>query len=218
MAVIGFDPIDRLIEPVARNWPIELYGDYATTSYVLHIALTHRSRYERVYLLVAQEFGGIKTDLISRFCRLYGCCLSNIMVARTFSNREVIEKLSELGSWDGESILVAYPYSYLTKNPKTYWEATTISGLLMKLSQKNSVIIFNTITKFGEASPEGGSMHHHVVKVMVKLMRSGRRVYAKLVKHPSKPTGVSVSFHTKLLEELVLMGRERTLLDWLRNT
>lgn len=181
---------------------------------MLHLAVAYRSRHERVYLVIAQEFGGIRTDLLLRFCRLYECSIGNIMVARAFSSYEVREALSGFG-WDGASLVIAYPYSFLPRDPSGYWEATAISGLIMKASQRSRVIIFNTTTRFGERLPEGGSAHHHFVKVIVRLTRRGRRVLAELVKHPGKPHGALAVFHTKLLEDLVLLEKRRTLLDWL---
>lgn len=181
---------------------------------MLHLAVAYRSRYEKVYLVIAQEFGGIRTDLLSRLCRLYDCSLDSIMIARAFSSYEVREILSRFEE-ESASLVVAYPYSFLPRDPSGYWEATAISGLVMKASQRNRVLVFNTLTKFGERLPEGGSMHHHVVKVIVRLAKRGNRVFAELVKHPGKPHGALVVFHTKLLEDLVLLEKRNTLLDWL---
>lgn len=193
---------------------MEFYGDHAVTSYMLHLAVAYRSRYERVYLVVAQEFGGIRTDLLLRLCRLYECSIGNIMVSRAFSSHEVRESLGG-SEWGEASLVIAYPYSFLPRYPSGYWEATAISGLIMRASQRSRVIIFNTTTRFGERLPEGGSAHHHFVKVIVRLTRRGRRVFAELVKHPGKPHGALAVFHTKLLEDLALLEKRGTLLDWL---
>ncbi|MEM1623953.1 MAG: hypothetical protein QW543_07505 [Sulfolobales archaeon] len=166
-----------------------------------------------MYLVVAQEFGGLRTDLLLRFCRIYDCSLSNVMVARAFSNSEVREILSGL-EVEGASVVLAYPYSFLPRDPSEYWEATAISGLIARVSQRNRTFIFNTYTKFGDKLPEGGSMHHHVVKVIVKLVKQGSRVLAELVKHPGKPSGALAVFHVKLLEDIALLEKRKTLLDW----
>jgi len=217
LVVTGFKPLDMLVEPSMRWWGVEFYGDYSITSYILHHTLAFRSRFERIYLVMAQEFGGIRTDVLTKFCRVYECLLTNIYVVRVFSNSGLRTALSELIGLEDGLVVVAYPYNYLPRDHSKYFEASIISGLLRKVMQSKELIVFNTFTKFGTVMPEGGSMHHHVVKVIVMLRRCGGRVYATLVKHPAKPSGVTKSFHVKVLEDIVLMNYGRTLLEWVSN-
>ncbi len=217
LVVTGFKLLDELVEPSMRWWGVEFYGDHDITSYILHHTLAFRSRFERVYLVMAQEFGGIRTDLLTRLCRIFECSLTNIYVTRVFSNSELKSALSELAGLDEGLAVVAYPYNYLPKDPSKYFEASSISGLLKKVMESKELVVFNTFTRFGAVMPEGGNMHHHVVKVIVMLRKRGGRVCATLVKHPAKPSGTTKSFHTKLLEGVELVHYGRTLLEWSLN-
>lgn len=214
MVVTGLKVLDTLVEPSTRWWGIEFYGDYSIISYVLHHTLAFRSRYETIHLVIAQEFGGINTELLIKLCRIYDCMLTNIHVIRVFSNSELRVALNELSRSNPGLVIVTYPYNYLPRDPYRYFEASSISGMLREVMQENEVIVFNSFTRFGDVMPEGGSMHHHVMKVIVMLRRYGNKVYALLLKHPAKPSGITKVFHIKLLEDLILLRRSKTLLDW----
>lgn len=210
--VIGFSLIDELISPIRSDWSVELYGDELLINYFFHVTLAYNSVWRRVFVIVAKEFGGIDPALLVKLCRIHGCSLNGVQVVRAFRNEDLVEILGELKQRSGELVVTLYPYSYLPKDPESYWKATLITGLLHQLSLRNQVIVFNAESKFGKYMPEGGSMHHHVVKVIVKLWRSRDVCYAKLIKHPCKEGGVRV-FRAKILEEN-LFKAPRSLLNW----
>ncbi|MCX8186687.1 MAG: hypothetical protein N3G48_06230 [Sulfolobales archaeon] len=214
MPVTGLKVLDSLVEPLMKFWGVEFYGDCSVTSYVLHHTLAFRSRYEDIHLIIAQEFGGIRTDVLTKLCRIYDCVLTKVRVVRVFSNSELREVLSGMVGLNAGLVVVAYPYNYLPKDPYRYFEATSVSGLLRRIMQENELLIFNNFTRFGNLMPEGGSLHHHMMKVVVMLRKHGSKVCATLLKHPAKPSGATKVFNAKLLEDLVLLARGKTLLEW----
>lgn len=217
MRISGVWAIDRLLEPLRREWVVEFFGDRRLTSYLMHHLAAFNGGRGPVYLVLAQEFGGLRTDLISTLCRVYGCVPSNVMVARAFSNDDVKDALRRLvgdGLEEGVAV-VAYPYNYLPKSPEGYYEASEISGLIMKAALRHRLTILNTVTKFGDFMPEGGSLHHHIVKVIVKVFMRGGRVVAEVVKHPARREGARAYIHVKLLEGMTLQEPpQRTLLEY----
>jgi hypothetical protein len=217
LRISGIGIIDRLLEPLRREWVVEFFGDRRLTSYLMHHLVAFNGSKGRVYLILAQEFGGLRTDLISALCRVYGCLPSNVIVARAFSSDDVkdaLRRLSDDGLEEGVAVL-AYPYNYLPNDPQGYSQASEISGLIMKATLRHRLTILSTVTKFGDVMPEGGSLHHHIVKVIVKVFRSGGRAVAEIVKHPAKRAGARAYIHVKLLDGLALQEPpQRTLLQY----
>jgi hypothetical protein len=216
LLITGVKPVDELLNPVEKHWSIEFYGDSYVLNYLFHRAVSIRSRYGRVYVVISLEFGGIRTDLIEAFCRIFDCRLSAVSVSRVFRVRELIQVLKSLSDESDATVILLYPYNFLRDDPSTYYEATEISGLINRVSAGNSVLLFNTKTKFGERMPEGGSMHHHVVKVIIRLDRLGRLIKVELVKHPAKPTGLRRLFKVDLLKNAVAPAETVSLLNWVK--
>ncbi|WP_440060096.1 hypothetical protein ACSU1N_02790 [Thermogladius sp. 4427co] len=216
MIITGVRPVDELLNPVGRYWSIEFYGDPFVLNYLFHRSLAVQSKYNDVYVVVSLEFGGIRTDLVESFCRILGCRLTAIRVSRAFKLGDVIKLLKNLEDVNDSTIILLYPYNYLREDPSTYYEATAISGLINKVSAHNIVLIFNTKTRFGERMPEGGSMHHHVVKTILRLDRLGKNVLAELVKHPAKPSGLKKQFRLELLKWGITPAETISLLNWVR--
>lgn len=215
--ITGFSVIDELVTPIPDRWSVEFYGEDFLVNYLFHTTLAYNSAWRCVYAIVAKEYGGLDPGLLAKLCRIYGSSLTNIMVARAFRNEDLVNVLNGLTKRSDELIVVLTPYSYLPSDPRSYWKATSITGLLHQLSLRNQVVLFNTASKFGDYMPEGGSMHHHVVKIIVKLWRRGETCYAKLVKHSGRGNGGVRVFKLKLLENTVLQNT-RTLLDWVRTS
>lgn len=213
MNTTGIRQLDELINPAKREWVLEVYGDQDPVLRVLHYTMAYRSRSERVYLLFNMEFGGLDTLYLVRLCRLLDCRLENIVVSRAFRLSDTVEALESLTSISNSLVLVLYPYSYVSRDPLRYSEATWITGLISRIAHRNQVLLFNTTTRFGAKSPEGGSFHHHAVKVIIKLSRKRRLVTAELVKHPVKQWGFKTIPYT-ILEHPAKCGVGRTILDW----
>lgn len=211
--ITGFSLIDELIAPLSENWILEFYGDELLVLYLYHMTLAYNSAWRKVYSVIARERGGLDPVLLSRLCRVYDCSLSNVMVSRVFRTEELIGVLESLKRLEGYLAAILYPYSYLPRDPSSYWRATLVTGLIQSISSRNQVVLFNNTSKFGEYMPEGGSMHHHVVKVIVRMWRKRDLCYAKLVKHAGKKSGFLRMFRLKLLEDATPVG-SRTLLDW----
>jgi hypothetical protein len=214
--ITGLKPIDDLLNPVDRYWSIEFYGDSYVLDYLFHRSIAIQSRRGQVYVVVSLEFGGIRTDLIEAFCRVFDCRLTAVSISRAFKTRDVVRILESLIGVRDSTVVLLYPYNFLGDDPSTYYEATEISGLINRVSAENTVLIFNTTTRFGSRMPEGGSMHHHVVEVILRVKRLGRSVVAELVKHPAKPTGLRRLFRVELLKEKAAPVDTVSLLNWVR--
>jgi len=48
----GIRQLDELIDPVKREWVLEVYGDQDPVLRVFHYTMAYRSRSERVYCVV----------------------------------------------------------------------------------------------------------------------------------------------------------------------
>ncbi|MEM0355625.1 MAG: hypothetical protein QXT88_01915 [Desulfurococcaceae archaeon] len=215
IGITGFELIDELLTPLPNNWIIEFYGDEFLVNYFFHTTLAFNSLWRRVYAVIVREYGGLDPGLLAKLCRIYGCTLTNIMVARAFRIEDLVNILKNTIDSSGNLIAILYPYSYLPNNPSSYWKATLITGLIHSLSSRNQVVLFNTVSKFGNYMSEGGSMHHHIVKIMVKLWRRRDLCYAKLVKHSGKAGNSTRIFRLKLLETAI-QRNSKTLLEWIR--
>lgn len=190
MVITGVSGIDELLSPVKREWIVEIYGDMRLVSWVAHFAMVYRSRDSPVYVVLNSEFGGLDTSLVVKLCRIYSCDMENIMISRAFSLRDTLSILSELGSLKDAVILLLFPYSYLPPDPSKYTEATRITGMITRILGENQVLVFNTFTRFGKRRPEGGSFHHHAVKVIARIFETQGNIAVKLVKHPVKEAGL----------------------------
>lgn len=216
MILTGVRALDDLVNPLRKTWSTEFYGDRAVVEYLFHRAVAILSRQGPVKVLIARESGGLRADLLEGFCRLFDCNLASIAIGRAFRTNDVIELLGLASEEEGSSIVLLYPFSFLGSDPSAYSEATKISGLILRASAKNFVVLFNEVTKFGERMPEGGSMHHHVVKVIVRVSRLRGHVVAELIKHPAKRDGIVRRFSVKLLKGIDLLGgRNPSILEWL---
>lgn len=214
----GLKHVDELLSPISKEWIVEFYGDPYLVSRLMHYVMAYRSRNDVVYVLFNQEFGGLDTLYFVKLCRMLDCRLENIVVSRSFRLNDTISALESLLKVENTVILLLYPYNYLPKDPVFYTEATRITGLISKLALSNQVLLFNTVSKYGRKMPEGGSLHHHLVKVIVRVERSGRTMHFKLVKHPVKPGGWR-SIPLVLLEEPVVdYRRGKTIMDWITST
>lgn len=215
MKLIGISQLDSLINPVYRHWIVELYGDQFPVLSLLHYAIAYRSSAEKVYVLFNVEFGGLDTLYLVKLCRVFDCRLDNVFVSRAFRLDDTVRILSELADTSGSLILVVYPYSYVSRDPSRYHEATKITGLLLRASVSNQVLLFNTTTRHGRYMPEGGSFHHHAVKVIVKLTKQGSSIIAELVKHPAKERTWR-SIPLSLLEYTVKPRTQLSILEWIK--
>lgn len=213
MKLTGISQLDELVNPLYKHWIIEIYGESKPVLSLLHYVMAYRSSMERVYVLFNIEFGGIDTLYLVRLCRIFNCRLDNIVVSRAFRQGDTIKSLEELSSISDSLILLVYPYSYISRDPSRYYEATRITGLISRISISNQVIMFNTITKHGKYMPEGGSFHHHIVKVIVRLVEQGKSIIAELVKHPAK-NRVLRTIPLSMLEYPVVRSDQVTILDW----
>ncbi|MGB9827172.1 MAG: hypothetical protein ACPLSM_01475 [Thermosphaera sp.] len=216
MRVTGFKPLDELVSPVEKHWSIEFYGDPSILFPLIHYTVASRSSSNRVYLVHNVEFGGLHTPLLVRLCRMFECRMDNIMVSRSFRLNDTVKILEDLAAEKDSVVVLVFPYNYLPSDPSKYSEATRITGLLSRISVFNQVVIFNTVSRYGYFMPEGGSMHHHAVKIIVRVVRRNGRVVSQIVKHPVKNEGVRV-FSERLLEAGVVARGSRSLLAWIRS-
>lgn len=215
MRLTGIRQLDELASPLYRDWVVEFYGDPGIVLKVMHYMVAYRSGVERVYVLLNAEFGGIDTLYLVRLCRFFNCNLENVIVARAFRLSETVEALRDLCySVENSLVVVVFPYSYVPKDPAMYSEATKITGLVQRASGRNQLVVFNTVTRHGRYMPEGGSFHHHLVKVIIRLVRRGSSILAELVKHPAKSGGLR-SIPLSMLEHPVPEERQLTILRWI---
>lgn len=215
--ITGFELIDELLLPLPSNWSVEFYGDEFLVDYFFHTTLAYNSGWRRVYAVIVREYGGLDPGLLAKLCRIYNCSLTNIMVARAFRVEDLVNILKNPMDSYGNLVAILYPYSYLPSNPSSYWKATMITGLIHSLSLRNQVVLFNNTSRFGNHMPEGGSMHHHVVKIIVKLWRKRDLCYAKLVKHSGRGGSAARVFRLKTLEKTIWTN-SKTLLEWVGTT
>lgn len=214
MKLTGIAPLDELLIPLKRDWIIEFYGDEGIVLKIMHYTVAYRSVDEYVYVVLNKEFGGIDTLYLVKLCRLFNCRLDNILVSRSFNLDATINTLQELLNIENSLIVLVYPYSYLPRNPVEYSEATRITGIINKISFSNQVLLFNSISKYGYHRPEGGSLHHHLVKVIIKLIPRGNTVVAELIKHPVKERTRRI-FRDKALKYPVKKPPVKTIIEWL---
>lgn len=213
MGLTGVKPVDELIEPVSDRWIVELYGDDSVVLRLMHYTMTYRSREGSVRVVFNVEFGGVDTLYFIRLCRAFECKPDNIFISRAFKLKDTITLLEGLLEARDSTVILLFPYRYLPKSPSKYTEATKITGIIHRVALLNRVVLFNSLSNFGYYMPEGGSLHHHLVKVIVRLTRKRGWVVADLIKHPIKQQGTRV-FAEKLLEHPILQPQKRTLLDW----
>lgn len=217
MRLTGITQLDELVNPLRRDWIIEFYGEPRIVLTTMHYVLAYRSSSEIVYVVLNTEFGGVDTLYLVKLCRIFNCRLDNILVARSFDINSTVSILEELVSVENSLVIVVYPYNYLPRDPAKYSEATRITGIISKVSISNQVLLFNSFSKYGYYRPEGGSLHHHLVKVIVKLTQKGRLITAELVKHPVKQLCRRV-FSDKTLEYPIPNTPRKTIIDWINST
>jgi hypothetical protein len=217
MKVTGIKQIDELLNPLDKQWITEFYGDFDLVLRVMHYIMAYKSSENTVHVVLNVEFGGIDTLYLIKLCRIFDCKLDNIMVSRAFRLNDAVKILEDLASRNDSIILLAFPYNYLPFNPAKYTEATKVTGIIAKISALNQVILFNTISKYGNYLPEGGNFHHHMVKVIVRLKKSKGIIYAELLKHPVKQGGRRI-FTEKILDHPLHSLKQRTIIDWFTST
>jgi len=210
-------PLDELIYPTRREWSVEIYGDQKIVLKVAYQTIAYRASFEEVYTVLNLEFGGIDTLYLTKLCRIHSCNLDNIYISRAFRLQDTIAILQSLSQRKNVTIAILFPYNYITPDPPRYVEATKITSIINTLSYNNQVIIFNTITKFGYKMPDGGSLHHHLIKIIVKLTKRNRWIIAELIKHPAKPNSIRI-FSEKTLSNSTPENEHRTLLRWIAKT
>jgi len=210
----GITQLDELINPLRKDWIVEFYGEPGIVLPIMHYTLAYRSSNDTVYVVLNIEFGGIDTLYLVKLCRIFNCRLDNILISRSFNLDTTISILEELLNVSNSLIILVYPYNYLPKDPVKYSEATRITGIINKISFSNQVLLFNTISKHGYYRPEGGSLHHHLVKVIVKLTTRGKLIVADLVKHPVKQPCRRM-FSEKTIEHPVPKQIQKNIVDWL---
>lgn len=213
MKVTGVKQVDELLNPIEKHWIIEFYGDFDVVAKVMHYTMAYRSSESNVYVVFNVEFGGIDTLHLTKLCRIFNCRLDNILVSRAFRLNDTVEILEDLISARDAIILIAFPYSYVPRDPAKYVEATRITGIIMKMATLNHVILFNTTSKHGSYMPEGGSFHHHIVKVLVKLRRRRGIILAELLKHPVKQYSRRI-FSERILLQPMYLPQQKTILNW----
>ncbi len=214
--LLGIKPLDELVNPTRRDWVVELYGDPRIILLLAHNIVVHRSLFGEVYLVLNIEFGGIDTLYLIKICRIRDCDLSRVFISRAFRTQDTVEILRSLEGSRNRSVILVLPYNYLPQDPEKYYEATKITGLINKISLSNTVIILNTITRFGSRNPEGGSLHHHLVKIILRIIEKDQWIIAELIKHPAKPVSEKKIFSKKILSNPVHTTSQRTILEWVR--
>ncbi|MEM4620151.1 MAG: hypothetical protein QW607_08045 [Desulfurococcaceae archaeon] len=218
LKVTGIRLLDDLISPLIRSWIVEFYGDLSLILKVAHYAMAYMSRLGLVYVVFNLEFGGVDTLYIVRVCRMLDCKLNNIIVSRAFRLSDTVNILEDLSKLKNTNIFLVLPYGYLPVDPLRYSNATKITGLIRRISLDNQVIVFNTTSKFGYNKPEGGSLHHHSVNIIVRLsyLRRGL-ILASLIKHPVKPLSSRV-FSEGILNHPIQSLRQNSLLKYLTSS
>jgi len=216
LGLTGIYIVDNMIGPVPKHWIIEFYGEENTVNPILHHVTAYRSRFGRVLVLLNKDFGGLDPYTVTRLARVLGGDSLRIDVGRGFRFSDTVETLREAVNVDGyESVILVYPYYHMPRGLGGYQHATRVTGLARELAVNGyRVFLFNTVSRMGEWMPEGGNYHHHSVHVIVRVdrLRKGR-IGARLVKHPSKPTGGLASF--KLDSVLGGVTAQRPLTAWL---
>lgn len=215
MKLTGLTQLDELVNPLYRHWIVELYGDQQVVLRILHYMVAYRSSVDKVYVLLNIEFGGLDTLYMVRLCRIFNCRLDNIYVSRAFRLDDTARVLEDLADLSSSLVLLVYPYSYVPVDPSRYHEATRITGLVSKIATRNQVVLFNATTRHGRYMPEGGSFHHHIVKVIVRLARRGGSIIAELIKHPAKEKQWR-SIPLSLLEHPLKPRAQASILEWAR--
>lgn len=210
----GVKPIDELIEPMKKEWVAEIYGDEKIVLDVAHHTMVYRSIYSEVYVVLNIEFGGIEVPYLTKLCRIHNCNLDNVYISRAFRLQDTVDTLQSLLQVENKLIIVIFPYNYVQPSPTNYTEATRITGIISKLSQANQVILFNKMSRFGYKLPEGGSFHHHLVKIIIKLIQKNKWIIAELIKHPIKPHGIRV-FPEKILVNPIPSIEQKTILEYI---
>ncbi|MEM4976590.1 MAG: hypothetical protein QXT64_04620 [Desulfurococcaceae archaeon] len=215
MKLTGITQIDELIDPFCKHWITEIYGESTPVVSIMHYVMAYRSREDQVYVLLNLEFGGIDSLYLVKLCRIFNCNLENILVSRAFRLSETVKALEELSQVRNSLILLVYPYNYVSVDPRKYHEATRITGLISKVASSNQVVLFNAVTRYGKYMPEGGSFHHHVVKVIVRVIKRGNSLIAELVKHPVKEKHWRI-IPLSVLKHPVREQGKTTILRWIR--
>ena len=215
--LLGVRPLDELINPTKRDWVTELYGDPGALLLLAHNILVYRSLFGEVYAVLNLEFGGVDTLYLVKICRIFDCDLSKIYISRAFRSQDTVEILKSLENVRDSTIVLIFPYNYLPQDPAKYHEATRITGIISRISLSNTVILLNTITRFGSRNPEGGSLHHHLVKIILRIAERGEWLIAELIKHPVKSLGEKRIFSKKILSNPLPTTKQRTILEWVAN-
>jgi len=202
LGITGIYLLDNLIGSIPRYWILEFYGDESIVNSLLHYITAYRSKFGRVLVLLNKDFGGLDPYTVMRLTRILNGDSLKIDVGRGFRFTDTIKLLREArGSKSYDSIVIGYPYFHMPRGFKGYSSATEVTGLSRELSLEDiRVFLFNQVSHMGVWMPEGGNYHHHSVHVIVRVDRArGGRVKARIIKHPAKPVGGTVSFR---LEEV----------------
>jgi len=216
LPITGIYEIDSLIGYIPRGWIVEFYGDYKVVKPLMHQTLAYQSKYYDTLLIHSREFGGLDPYLLNRLVKRSNGDIDRIHVVRGFRLQDVIESLINESLGEYGVIVLAYPYRYVPGNPAAYTEASRITGLIKKLAVNRRVIVFNEVSKNGYYYPDGGSLHHHTVHVIVGVWaRPGDRVTIRLFKHPWKPVGLTTTTnYNRIIGEKPWVAQHR-LTEWL---
>jgi len=189
LGLTGIASLDHLINPVKRNWLVEVYGEEESVRITYHHIIAESSKHGLVAVAHIQEFGGLNPYLLARLARMKGGLIENIVVSRAFRLRDVANLIMNAVKQGAETIVVVNPYLYSPRKWTSYSLLTPVTAALRRASREAQVIVANESTKFGRRElPEGGNFHHHTVHVIVRLGRIRGGILARLIKHPAKRT------------------------------
>ncbi len=207
--------LDKLLNPLPEKWIIEFYGRERDLWSLMHRSIACLSRKGNVAVLVVQDFGGFNPYLVEKFARILGGDVSRIIVSRVF-DRETTSQAGSSIPEDVDYFVIIDPFLYGASRLDEYWVNSRISGMISKVFHNGrSVLVFNRATRYGSHYlPEGGSLHHHIVHVLVRVKRlSGKKsLLVELVKHSFRRESRMI---LPLVEVDTVWVEQPLLLEWL---
>ncbi len=173
-----------------KGWITEFYS----WNWRIMIRLMHRLLYRlqqlypdsRFTLIYNQLFGGLDPYGISPWHSD-----SNVMIVRSFADKDIVEILRQYSKADVDFLIIVDPYLHTLQgtNFKGFKRQVITSSLRNMLMSDAVIILFNRGREYRGLSV-GGTMLHHLVHVMIRVLQP--RNYNKLilverVKHPLLP-------------------------------
>lgn len=219
--VTGFWFIDRFFERVSWAGVFEFFsGNSGLLELVFHHAVSVSSVYGQVYVVLVREFGGLDPYFVLRLIRMRRGDPDNVFVARCFRVGDVeavLEDLLENNVSSKASAVIYTPYSFVRGGLAGYLDSSRVTGLIHKLKNRGyRVILFNEVSRDGYYRPMGGSFHHHVADIVLRLEVKDRRWgYLVVVKHPRLPEGLHVSIPVEKIRGGGVWAEQRSLIEWL---